>query len=703
LILKLLNKNSNFLLFLFFLTLLLLSHSFEKISTDITTILPQNREKELIKEFREFQTTKEILLCVKGFDNSSLYRIKKLEEKLCKIEGISLKKSLYKNKELQKYLQKYQFFLKDFKKTRVDIEKKLQIIYENMINSSYYLIDTNDPLNLFSLNDKEFIKTKNFHTIIEDYGYFTIFEVSSKFKSIKDYQKIYNSISKNVEENDDIKLFSPLFYFAQNSLHIKKEVNTILFISLTILLILYLFLLRNFLLFLNTIATLATSMIIGILIVTTIFSEVSIFILVFAMAISSVAIDYMFHHYFHTHYEKQKGFNKEVFYGFLTTILVFVLFAFVDFPLISQLSIFTIVSLSSSYLMFAFLYPMIQFQTKERKIFSIKSYFYFDKKYLFVVSIVFIFISLKLINLDFDIKKLDYQNHKLNNIENFFRSKLHFKNHIPAIIKANSIDKLIQINKEIKKISPNSITLLSKFISQKEYNEKISTFKEFNFKLFKKELNEKANKLGFRKDFFKNSYSNKILYPKPPKYSIEKLKKLGFDIIEKNGYYISTISIDKKDIKSFANKEYIKVISLKELFINSIKKSFNQLLYSGIFALFIIFVMIFIATKEIITPFTFLTFPLSLILLYSIFFELNIMNIFMIFVIIAISIDYGIYISLNNSTQTKKAVSFSLISTFVGFGVLVFSDIFALYCIGITATIGIIAILFLLLITKKKE
>ena len=73
----------------------------------------------------------------------------------------------------------------------------------------------------------------------------------------------------------------------------------------------------------------------------------------------------------------------------------------------------------------------------------------------------------------------------------------------------------------------------------------------------------------------------------------------------------------------------------------------------------------------------------------------------MMFIILAISIDYAIYSSKSLDLNTKKAILYSLLSTFAGFGVLVFSNINSLFSIGAIATIGIISIAFLLIFLRR--
>ncbi len=75
----------------------------------------------------------------------------------------------------------------------------------------------------------------------------------------------------------------------------------------------------------------------------------------------------------------------------------------------------------------------------------------------------------------------------------------------------------------------------------------------------------------------------------------------------------------------------------------------------------------------------------------------------MLFVILAIGIDYAIYLSKKSDVLTKRAIAYSLVSTFAGFGVLIFSQINALFSMGIIATIGIVSIFILLVFVKGAD
>jgi predicted exporter len=70
---------------------------------------------------------------------------------------------------------------------------------------------------------------------------------------------------------------------------------------------------------------------------------------------------------------------------------------------------------------------------------------------------------------------------------------------------------------------------------------------------------------------------------------------------------------------------------------------------------------------------------------------------FALIILIAIGIDYGVYMhKTTTQTETKIAIKYALLSTLAGFGVLIFSDTVALYSIGFVITVGVGAIFILL-------
>ncbi|XPV52875.1 MAG: hypothetical protein ACNI3H_11215 [Halarcobacter ebronensis] len=571
----------------------------------------------------------------------------------------------------------------------IDVKKELVKIQNSLLNSFFpVLINKQDPLNLFEKTRHEKID-KNIR----------VYTFDKTINSLAKYKEVYSKIKSIEKKYKEIKTFSTIFYFVENSQAIKADVNKIIIFAFLILLTLYIFILRNIPLLLNTLTTLATSAIISILVVTTIFSEVSIFVLVFGLSISTVAIDYMFHHYMHGHYLNKKAFNKEVFFGFLTTIIAFIAISFISFTLITQIAIFTIVSLTVSYLHFSFLYPKIAFTLKENK--KTNSFkFKINKLYILLFSLVAIIYSLSNISFDTNLRNLDYQNKNLDSLNTYFQKELKQENKVALLIESTSTNDLITKYQRIKHTLPSLNSSLDLIITKKQYEKTKELLNSEKFNELKKELELQASNLGFKKEYFKEAYSLKEL----PSYSFKKLKELKinyFKYKEKNYVFLA---LDIKDYEKIKTLEFIKPLSMKFLFEDSLNEVKENILILGTIALILIILMlIFITKKKFLFALSFLLFPLALILLYSNFVAFNILHLFMMFIILAISIDYAIYSSKSLDINTKKAILFSLLSTFAGFGVLIFSKINSLYSIGIVATIGVLAIAFLLIFLKRSS
>jgi len=490
----------------------------------------------------------------------------------------------------------------------------------------------------------------------------------------------------------------------ENSKKIQNDVNKIITISLVLLGVLYLIFLKNFYLFLNVTLTLVSSVLIGELIISSFFSEISIISLAFSIAITSISIDYMFHHYLHNYYEKGKfQFNKSVFYGFMTTVSAFGILSFIDFPLIKQIAIFSIISLSIAYLHFSFLYPYLgikyissfKIELKPSRV-SLSSFT------IIIFSLLIFVLSIFYVKFDFNIKNINYQNEKLIESESFFSSKMNQDKKSMMLITADSIDTLIHNAKIVQNIDNKSIVPIATLLSKSEYNDKKNIIQEFNFKQLKNNLENFSDEVGFRKGYFTDSYNNHMIDLAYPVYSLEMIDELGYDVLYSNNIYFSYAFIDSKKIDEVLSLSFVKNAQAKLLFENLLKKVYDDLLIYGTLTIFCIVIILFVVTRRnFLKSFTYILFPISLMLFYGIFVPLNIMNIFMMFVILAIAIDYGIYINEKILLyKTKLAIVYSLMSTFAGFGILIISDINALYSIAITALIGIFSILLLLRFQK---
>ena len=665
-------------------------------------------DKKFYKLSEKFSYVKTFLVATKGLSRDDLKKLIKIKKELLQNKDIKQNKKI-NNKFFKDYKDKYKFYINEFNyknASQINTKDKLQDIYNSLISSPFYFsLNKQDPLGILKENKNNKIKTKNGHLILENYGYLSVFTIESDIDE-KSRIKIYNEIHNILDKYDDIKYFSSIFFYVENSQIIQGDIQKIIASSMVLLGILYILILRNIYLFINVAVTLATSVIAGQIIITYIYSDVSIIALAFSTAITSVSIDYMFHHYLHNHYNKRRRFNMSVFYGFLTTISAFTIISFIDFPLIRQISIFTIVSLTVAYIHFAFIYPYLGIKHKEPYTQeNYKTLFSFSSRRIIFFSTIVIIISTFSLKFDFNIKNLDYQNDKLIKLEQFFKSRLSQEKKAAILISATNINNLIENAKTIKQMDKKATVTLSNLLSASEYIKNLNKINQFGFEELKKDINKYAKEVGFKEGYFKDAYSSKLLYPEYINYNIEQIQSFGIDIIKDENRYISyaMVSFDKLD--EILELDFTTSAQSKVLFENSLKRVTDELILFGSLTLILIIIILALVTKKrFLKAFTYIAFPASLIILYGLFVPLNIMHIFMAFVIMAIGIDYGIYMNEPKlSHNTTLAIIYSLISTFAGFGVLIISNINSLSSIAITAIIGILGILFLLLFQKRNK
>ena len=700
-VLKKLSSYTNFFIFISTFLLLGILQSTTHISTSLLAILPDGESKKIIKNFNETQNAKTLLLSVKGFDENSLQRMNMYENELNTILGIT-QKGMQGNKALKEHQEKYRLYtdkLDNKKALNIDVTQELEAIYMQMKTSFVpVLIDKVDPFSLIEKDSRANLRLKNGHLTLGEYGYLSIFSLQSK--NLEEHKKLYHHIESIIGEKKNVKVFSPLFYYVENSETIRTDVNRIIYMAMAILLVMYLVLLRNIPLLLNTISTLATSSMVALIILTQLYDEVSIFVLVFGISISSIAIDYMFHHYMHGYYNQIKSYNKEVLFGFFTTLSAFFILSFTSFLLIKQIALFSIVSLSISYIHFAFIYPYIRFRldmSSEGK--RWKNLHFIKPKLLVFFSLLTILVSSFWIEFDFNLKNLDVNNTKLKQTETFFYKHMGEQQNRNFMIKANSIDALITYAKEIVESMATAKVSLSSLVNQKSFEDNHLTL--LKLQSVKQNLDNEANRLGFKKEYFNEAYKP---IKSPPKYSMTQIQDYGMDILKMDDVYITYGMVDKADYQDILKYGFVEDLSLKERFEVSMKNAIIVLSALGILSILVIVVLIYFFTKRaIFYALSFLLFPVAIFTIYALFVTINILHLFMIFIILAIGIDYAIYLSRENDSQTTRAIHYSLISTFAGFGVLVFSELNALHSMGIVATMGILSLIVLLLFLKGEN
>jgi predicted RND superfamily exporter protein len=330
---------------------------------------------------------------------------------------------------------------------------------------------------------------------------------------------------------------------------------------------------------------------------------------------------------------------------------------------------------------------------------SLENLHFIKPKILVFFSLLTILFSSFWIDFDFNLKNLDVDNKKLKQTESFFYKHMREQQNRNFMIKANSIDALITYAKEIVQNTPTAKVSLSSLVNSASFEKNQIIL--IALQGVRQNLDYEANKLGFKKEYFKDAYTP---LNNAPSYTLNQIKDYGMDILKIDESYITYGIVDRTHYQDILKYSFVEDLSLKERFEVSMKSAISILTLLGILSSLVIVLLIYLFTKNtIFYALTFLLFPVAVFTLYALFITINILHIFMIFIILAIGIDYAIYLSRENDRQTTRAIHYSLISTFAGFGVLIFSDLNALHSMGIVATMGILSIIVLLLFLKGEN
>ena len=360
-------KYANYIILIILLSVGILLKDSIHISTNLLSLFASKDAIEKLGVADNLGYSKEMLIIVKGLNAESKQKVREISKKLKDIDNILLVQSTLRiSPQVQKYYKDYYPILANFDDTNKsieDIRNTLKKLYNEQSNNVFYsAINRDDPLKLFSLNNLKNmnISHKGEFITLGDYGYLIRVSTDVSASQMNKAKSLYADIKQLLSSYDSVVSFAPFYYTVENSTKIQKDVQWILVLSTLVLLIIYYLLLRNIRLLSHTLVALFSSMIFAALMSTVIFSNFNVLSLAFGMSITAVSIDYLLHYYFHNFYQNKQKIDKNVLYGYLTTTVAFGIFTLVPIPIISQISFFSVMSLSFAYLLFTFIFPHLQ-------------------------------------------------------------------------------------------------------------------------------------------------------------------------------------------------------------------------------------------------------------------------------------------------------------------------------------------------------
>lgn len=693
-------KYANYLIFVALLFVGFLLKDSIHISTNLLSLFASKESVNKLHIANELGYSKEMFVAIKGFDKGAKKSLKALAKELKDLDEIAeVTYTLKPAKEIQKYYRDYHTLLSNFDDktfSEQDINEKLKALYAKQLNSFIYSpIDKNDPLKLFSIEKKKSLAHKGKYLTLDNYGY--LIKITSKIdpSQMDKARALYAKIEPILKKYPNAVAFAPFFYSVENSAKIKGDVKLIVALSTIILLLIYLVMLRDIKLLSHTFVALGSSMLFATLVCTTTIENFGVLSLAFGTSLTAVSIDYFFHYYFHSFYTQKRGFDKSVFYGFMTTIVAFGIFSFIPVPMISQISTFALFSLSFAYMLFTFVFPYLEIKEHHREIKEVKTIFKVPSLVVSIASVALLLFSISNLAFDKNIRNLDYQNVKLQKAQKLFEVSSANKLY-PVIVQAQTQEELLKRLHKLKSDQNSSLSFANFVLDKEQCLSKIKEIKAYDFNSLNATLNEQATELGFREGYFKDAYSFVEKTPSCEAVDLEIFKSFNLATYEENNtlYTIAMVSGQKQAEQN----EWVSSIDVRAMFAKVAQTMFKDILYYSSIVLVVIFALLLFSVRaRFFYALNYILFPLGLTLaLVTSFYELNIMHLFSFIILIAIGIDYGIYMSnTNKPTNTMLAIKYSLLSTFAAFGVLLFSGITALYSIGIVISLGVSSIYIL--------
>lgn len=700
-------KYINYIILLVLLCTAFLLKDHLKVSTNLVSLFASQNTIKKLDIADNLGYSKEMFVVIKGFSKASKSKVRRLSKELKKIDRINfVQSSIIPTKQIQEFYKKYYPLLATFDnkhQSADEIKNKLQKLYNSQFSNIFYsAIDKNDPLKLFkikNLNNTKLSYKGSFITL-ENYGYLIRVRTDVSPSQMNDAKILYKDIHRLLDNYQDVVSFAPFYYTVENSMQIQKDVQQIVALSSIILFLIYFVLLKNIKLLMHTLIVLASSMIFAGLISTLVFDNFNILSLAFGMSLSAVSIDYLFHYYFHNFYKNSKKIDKNVLYGYLTTMVAFGIFSFIPIAIISQISFFAVLSLSFAYILFTFVFKKLDIPDCNTTLKDKTATYRLPSYLIFITSIIFLFYSSFNIKFDTNLKNLDYQNINLLNIEKMFKNSKKQKL-TPVIIQAKSKNELIDNLYKLRQKIPKSFSLASFIPKKSECLQKKELLKSYDFHRLNTIINQQAKQIGFKESYFNQSY---VFTKNLASCDIDDFKVFnpyGLDIYKKQNNYFTMAFVD--NLKIANSFDFVSSIDIKEIFTNQVQEMYKNLLLFSLMVVSIIFILLILSVKKrFLYALNYIIFPVSLTLaiLVSIS-EVNLMHLFSLIILIAIGIDYGIYMSnTNKPNNTMLAIKYSILSTFAAFGVLAFSSITALYSIGIVISLGTLAIFILTKVMK---
>ncbi|QSH91735.1 transporter [Treponema medium] len=511
-------------------------------------------------------------------------------------------------------------------------------------------------------------------------------------------------------------------FYSQKSAQL--QISIISTISIIATFFLFLFTYKSIAIFIVCMGTLALSTGLAYCITSILFPSIHIFSFVFGTSVIGVTMDYSIHYITHWYFENGakdvvKKIFASLFLGLLTTVISYVALSFSSIALLRQLSVFSIVGVTGSFLTVVIVFPLI-FKNPPKKnnnrvltlsetyLRSYSSVFANQRRILSFAVAILICISVwgvTKIRTDFSAAGLYSIPDNLIVQEIAVNERMgNMSNTDLIIVKADSVDALAEKEELLAPLLKDEQYLaLSKFLpSIKKQRENILLVKKELLPLLEQQAEalalDRQTFLNIRKDI-EQSEEHLVGIEQLAQFSaLSSLQKL---ILQNDGSYFSVIILQKgvnaQTKSSIEAAEFgIKVFSVLPAINAALNKTaYEAMLFNiGAYVLIFFVIFMFLYKKQALVIIAIQMFCLLLNLgIHGLFgIPVNIFSILALILSLGISMDFFIFFSHNAEIKgiTFIAVFLSMLTTILSFGTLSFSSFIPVRSFALSLFIGIV-------------
>lgn len=537
-------------------------------------------------------------------------------------------------------------------------------------------------------------------------------------------------------ENEETKfIFSGTpYHSSDSSSKASKEITLISIVSFIAVLLMLIFVFRTPLPIVFSLASIGVSVGSAFIFTLAVFDRLMILTLVFGTSLIGSGIDYSLHYFVHwagnPDLESTGKIRKHLFSGLTMAIvssgLCYAVLIFAPFELLKQISVFSLVGLTSSFLTTICIYPVIPLP-KGKRLLPIKSLYgdSTDKRQRKIIpicviagitlfSVGSIIVNQKYVGIENDISKYYTMEGRLLQDEAKASQILKYSPTGWFVISGDDENQVLKNEEEFRRLLKTKDDLAGKYLSttlfipsvdhQKKSRaacQRLLQMAEEQYEFLGIEV-EEAEKL--RKDFYSSSVDF-ISFERGtvPEMLSQSISSVYLGEIKGRFYsvLVPSMTLDEKLLSSIADQdENVSFISKRSDISTSLDKLTKMVLYffAGTYILIFIILTIVYSWKRALKI---ISVPLLIILVTSAVFavlktKLEFFSVTGMILVFGLGLDYVIYIIENQKRQESKTtklepftIALSFATTLISFGALALSSFKPVHLIGLSISIGL--------------